>query len=188
MASSVLLAELAINPLPWRLSWRDPNLSMWPYVDDLNVALNSMHGLLDALSYIREFTDDFKLNIADHKTTAWTNSRRDKQVFAEASGFEVEDRFSALREDWMLTKAAKPMFTREMKRLNECLRRLERARCLPLKPERLAPIISTGCLSLFDVVKLPTHLPYKPVSSFFLGESMRPVLQKSYSMYSPPPP
>ena len=101
---------------------------MWSYVDDLNVASNTMHGLLDALSYIREFADDFKLSIADHKTTAWTNSRRDKQVLAEATGFEVEDHFSALAGDWMLTKTAKPMFSREMKRWHECLRRLERAR------------------------------------------------------------
>ena len=50
MAPSVLLAELAFSPLLWRLSWRDPSLNMWSYVDDLNVASNSMHGLLDALS------------------------------------------------------------------------------------------------------------------------------------------
>ena len=108
MASSVLLAKLAICPLLWRLSLRDPNLSMQSYVDDLNVASSAMHGLLDALSYIRAFADDFKLSMADHKTTAWTNSRRDKQVLAEATGFEVEDHFSALGGDWMLTKAAKP--------------------------------------------------------------------------------
>ena len=36
---------------------------------------------------------------------------------------------------------------------------------LPLGPERLAPIIGTGCLSLLDFVNLPTHLPYKPVAS-----------------------
>ena len=57
------------------------------------------------------------------------------------------------------------MFPGEMKRLQECLRHLARARFLPLKPERLAPIISTGCLSLLDFVNLPTHLPYKPVAS-----------------------
>ena len=86
-------------------------------------------------------------------------------MFAEASGFEVEDHFSALGGDWMLTKSAKPLFAREMKRLHACLRRLERARYLPLKPERLAPVISTGWLSLLDFVNLPTHQPYKPVAT-----------------------
>ena len=53
--------------------------------------------------------------------------------------------------------------------LAECMRRLERARYLPLQPERLAPIISTGCLSLLDFVNLPTQSPYKPVASLVGG-------------------
>ena len=138
---------------------------MWSYVDDLNAASSTMEGLLGALAYTREFADDFKISITEHKTTAWTNSKRDRQVLTESSGFEVEDHFSALGGDWMLTKSAKPGFSRETKRLQECMKRLERARYLPMKPERLAPIISTGCLSLLDFVNLPTHLPYKPVAT-----------------------
>ena len=49
MASSVLLAEVAISPLLWRLSLHDPSLCMWSYVDDLNLCVESVPKLLEAL-------------------------------------------------------------------------------------------------------------------------------------------
>ena len=116
MASSVLFAELAISPLLWRLRWHDPTLQLWSYVDDLNVASDSMTKLTDALAYIREFEHDFHLSIANHKTTSWTNCPRDKQMLEEAVGFDVHERFSALGGDWMLTKSSKPDHSRETKR------------------------------------------------------------------------
>ena len=52
MASTVLLAEVAISPLLWRLSLHDPTLSiMWSYVDDLNLCADSIPKLLDARDY-----------------------------------------------------------------------------------------------------------------------------------------
>ena len=124
-----------------------------------------MAKLLDALSYVREFEHDFHLSIANDKTSAWTNARREKQILEEATGLNVNHHFSALGADWMLKKSAQPEHTRETKRIQECVRRLERARHLPIKPEKLSAIVSIGCLLLIDYVNLPNYRPYKQLSS-----------------------
>ena len=150
MASSVLLAELALCIVLWRLTRHDPTTQVWSYVDDLNLATDTMETLVEAITYLREFESDFHLTIANHKTSAWTNMRRQQQMLEEATGLSVQDHFLALGADWMLTKASRPMRNREHKRIQECMKRLDRARHLALKPEKLAPVISVGCLSLID--------------------------------------
>ena len=49
--------------------------------------------------------------------------------------------------------------------MHECTKRLERARYLPIKPEKLVAVVSVGCLSLLDYVNTPSHLHYKQVAA-----------------------
>ena len=44
------------------------------------------------------------------------------------------------------------------------MKRLERARYLPIKPEKLVAIVSVGCLSLLDFINSSSHLHYKQAS------------------------
>ena len=148
-----------------RLTRHDPTVQLWPYVDDLNLATDTVDNLLESIAYLREFESDFHLLIANHKTSAWTNVKRQKQMLEESTGFNVHERFSALGADWMLTRSSKPEHEREHRGIQECMRRLNRARHLPMKPEKLAPVISVGRLSLIDYVNLPSHVPYKQLSS-----------------------
>ena len=164
MASSVLLAEVAISPLLWRLSLHDPTLSMWSYVDDLNLCADSIPKLLEAWAYIQEFALDFSVSIARHKCSVWTNSKRQRMEVQQETGLQVTDSFQALGGEWALTRSAKLTYPKEMKRLQECMKRLERARYLPIKPEKLVAIVSVGCLSLLDFVNSPSHLHYKQVA------------------------
>ena len=66
----------------------------------------------------------------------------------------------ALGAQWPLNRKSKPDYAKEMKRLDECHARLNRARLLPMSLARLAQVISVGCLSLLDYVNLPDVKPY----------------------------
>ena len=99
MASSVLLAEVAISPLLWRLSLHDSTLSMWSYVDDLNLCADSVPKLLEAWAYIQEFAVDFCLSIATHKCSVWINSKSQREEVHRETGLEVTDSFLALVEN-----------------------------------------------------------------------------------------
>ena len=161
---SVLLAEVAISPLLWRLSLHDPSLSMWSYVDDLNLCADSVPKLLEAWAYIQEFAVDFCLSIATHKCSVWTISKSQRDEAQRETGLEITDTFQALGGEWALTKSAKLTYLKEMKRLQECMKRLERARCLPIKRGKLVAVVSVGCLSLLDYINTPSHLRYKQVA------------------------
>ena len=119
----MLLAELAISPFLWRLTRHDPTIGLWSYVDDLNLAADTVDKLIDS----SEFEHDFRLTMANHKTSAETNVRQHQQALEEATGFSVHYHFSALGADWMLTKSSKPEHERENQCFQECMRRLERA-------------------------------------------------------------
>ena len=57
-----------------------------------------MEKLVEAIAYLREFESDFHLTIANHKTSAWTNMRRQQQMLEEATVLSVQDHFSALEQ------------------------------------------------------------------------------------------
>ena len=58
------------------------------------------------------------------------------------------------------TGGPKPKYDREHVRLGECVKRLARARTLPLPAPKLALTLSAGCLSLVDFLNLPDPKPY----------------------------
>ena len=87
MASSVLLAGLATSPILGQLSLHDPTLSLWSYVDDLNLAASTREKLLESFWLLKGIWADFSLCMSNLKSTAWINVKRAKQSLHESTGF-----------------------------------------------------------------------------------------------------
>ena len=63
MTSSVLLAELAISLVLWKLHL----LLLWSYVDDLNLAARAREKPMEALAIFREFEHNVSLSTSDEE-------------------------------------------------------------------------------------------------------------------------
>ena len=155
MATSVLLSELAIAPLLWRVGSCWPMVSIYAYVDDLNFASASRDQLLVTVRFLRQFEEDFALSLSEAKMRVWSSNPREKHVIEAATGFQHTNVLDALGGQWALNRSASPTHPREKERLLECRRRLARARTLPSPLPKLAHFPSVGCLSLLDYVNLP---------------------------------
>ena len=143
MATSVLLSELHIAPLLWRIS------ACWP--------------LVSVFAYVDQFEEDFSLSLSVAKTKVLCTNVRHGEAFARESGLEVTHVLGALGAQWRVNTRGVPQHPKETQRLKECILRLQRARVVPLRLPRLALIISTGCLELLDFVNLPDPKPYGEV-------------------------
>ena len=73
MASSVLLAEVAICPVLWKVevAMGQKDMNIIAYVDDLNFITTSKSDLERVLEFLREFSDHFALDLAREKTKIW---------------------------------------------------------------------------------------------------------------------
>ena len=154
MSTSVLLAELSVSPLLWRVSRGLPGVSIWAYVDDLNMIACQREELDRVVGYLREFEDDFSLSLSVAKTKVWSSEANLNDTLALQTGFGATDVLEALGAQWPVNRKAKPDFPKELKRLDECQARLRRVRVLPMSLGRVAQVISVGCLSLLDYVNL----------------------------------
>ena len=159
MAGSVLLAELAIAPLMWRLRSL-PNLSAIAYVDDLNLIALSREELFRAITILREFEQHFALSLSEVKTKVWVTNPAAAPVLARESGFQATSVLDALGAQWKLNRTAVPTYPKELARLDQCACRLLRARSLPVGLPKLAQFIGVECLSLLDFINLPDIKPY----------------------------
>ena len=160
MASSVLLSELAICPLLWRISRGMPHVEVMAYVDDLNFAATSKGDMMRTIELLREFEADFRLSMSQAKTHVWASEKRHARDLEQQSGFQATSVIQALGAEWPVAPGAKPLYEKEHARLDECIRRLQRARCLPVPLTKMAHFISVGCLSLLDFLNLPNPRPY----------------------------
>ena len=165
MASSVLFAELAISPIIWRVARALPQVLICAYVDDLNFVSANRENLLRVVRMVREFADHFSLSLSDAKTKVWTTKCEDHENLSRDTGFTVEKSLCALGGEWPVSRGAEPQHVKELARLDECRRRLTRARTLPIPAPKLALIVSTGCLSLLDFLNLPDPKPYLKLRS-----------------------
>ena len=163
MSTSVLLAELAISPLLWRITRSNRDAIVCAYVDDLNLLLESRDEMLRVVDMLREFESDFALRVSQLKTRVWATSSQEEPHIVHATGCDSTAVLDALGGQWQLQPRISPSFPKECARLDKCMDRLIRARALQINPARLAQIISTGCLSLLDYLNLPDHKPYLKV-------------------------
>ena len=129
MASRVLLAELAISPMLWRIS-------------------RAIHEL-------------------------WASETAAHEHLQVELGFSIQRSFCALGGEWPTNRGVRPKYDKEHARLDECVRRLTRARTLPVPPPQLALILSTGCLSLVDFLNLPDPKPYV---------KLRPMVKEAFGL------
>ena len=160
MATSVLLAELAITPLLWRITRSLPDVIVCAYVDDLNMHTGNKEHLVRVVALLRDFENHFSLSLAQAKTKVWATDVKTHEELANGTGFPVERSICALGGEWPTNPAAKLSHTKELARLDQCMERLARARTLPMPAPKLALIVSTGCLSLLDFLNLPNPRPY----------------------------
>ena len=160
MATSMLLAELAISPVLWRITRSLPEVTVCAYVDDLNLHTRDKGHLLRVVGMLRDFEEHFSLSLAQAKTRVWASNVKVHDELREATGFQVERSMQALGAEWPTNKGAMLVHKRELARLDQCISRLTRARTLPLPAPKLALVVSTGCLSLLDFINLPDPKPY----------------------------
>ena len=73
MASSVLLAELAISPLLWRFARAMPEVDICAYVDDLNLTTSQEGDLTRVVGFLRDFESHFSLSLSTAKTKIWAS-------------------------------------------------------------------------------------------------------------------
>ena len=165
MASSVLLAELAIAPVLWRLTRAVQGLTVCAYVDDLNLVVDQRPNLSRTVQILREFEDHFSLSLSEAKTHVWASEESTHAGLQQETGFRVEKSVNALGAEWPTNRAAKLTSKKELARLEECSARLLRAKALPMPAPKLALIVSTGCLSLLDFVNLADPKPYLKLRS-----------------------
>ena len=160
MASSVLLAELAIALVLWRVARSLPDVTICAYVDDLNFVATSREHLLSVVRFVREFSDHFSLSLSQAKTKLWATERDHMTSYRTILALLLRSLCLLWGVNGLPIQGAKPTFAKELARLDECVRRLTRARTLPIPVPRLALIVSVGCLSLLDYVNLPDPKPY----------------------------
>ena len=178
MASSVLLAELAISPMLWRISRAIPEVNVCAYVDDVNVITETREHLERTVAYVKEFADHFTLSLSQAKTKLWASETAAHEHLQVELGFSVQRSFCALGGEWPTNRGVRPKYDKEHARLDECVRRLTRARTLPVPPPQLALILSAGCLSLVDFLNLPDPKPYV---------KLRPLVKEAFGLKSGAP-
>ena len=83
VASNVLLAELAIAPLLWRLTRHDWKFLVWSYLDDINLMAASPDKLVEAAHLFGELESDFSLCLSAHKASILTNDNRNAPLLRE---------------------------------------------------------------------------------------------------------
>ena len=95
----------------------------------------------------------------------WATEDTEHENLQLDTGFGVDLSLSALGGEWPTNRRAKPQYAKEFARIDESLRRLTRARTLPIPAPKLALVVSSGCLSLLDYVNLPDPKPYLKLRS-----------------------
>ena len=73
----VLLAELAIAPVLWRITRSLSDVIMCAYVDDLNMIASCKEQLLRVVACLREFEEHFSLSPPQAKTRVWASNSAD---------------------------------------------------------------------------------------------------------------
>ena len=161
MAVSVLLEELEVSPLLWRVGRGVPGVTVVAYVDDLNLLAPTRSDLIRVTELLHEFKDDFSLSLSVAKTRVWASHSTRAHDLQRDTGFQATNVLDALGGQWQVSRGPQPTHDREVRRLDQCIMRLQRAKALPLPIPRLAQVISVGCLSLLDYLNLPDVKPYE---------------------------
>ena len=154
MASSVAMAELCVAIILWRIQ-RAVATAVVAYVDDLNFIAQSRRDLVRILELVEEFTVDFGLVIARHKTFLWGTNIPALKELGEEWNLSVTTTLTSLGVEWGLCPSERPSYSKEKKRLHEAAERMRRIAHLSLPILEKAKILVTGCLSLLEYSPIP---------------------------------
>ena len=157
MASSVLLAEIAISPLLRKieLAMKGRDLDIIAYVDDLNFITTTEGDLLRIVQLIGEYSRHFALDLAREKTKVWATKPESARRIAAQCGLAATQILSALGADWPTSKDVDPTYAKENERIAQAERRITRLRFLPVSLATKMELASVACLSLLDYVNSP---------------------------------
>ena len=168
LASSVLMAELAISPLMWRIERslspdQHRHTMKAAYVDDLNVVCGDLPTLQRVLTILIQFERDFGLHLALNKTKLWSSQPRSLASLSRDTGMTIASVVDVLGGQWVVNKGSVADHPRETARIRDLEKRLSRIQHLQCKLCVKIDAISTACLSLLDFVNHPSRLPAKSV-------------------------
>ena len=164
LAGSVMLAELTIAPLLWKIEralQHHEELEMVAYVDDINVTTGDVGALSRVLDIMCEYEDSLHLRLSRTKTKIWSSLPH----IPIHTPFEQTNVLDALGAQWPIQKASKPVHTKELERIKEAERRLLRVRHAPVSIVLKYDLISVGCLSLIDYIGHPRITTVGPLVS-----------------------
>ena len=133
------------------------------YVDDVNVVCSSVPCLVKVASVVRDFSEDFRLKLSELKTKVWSSKPHQHEKIHHETGFKATKVLQALGADWLVCRGGNPQYQKEQSRIQECERRLQRIRHLPIHTVDKSTAISVGCLSPLDYVNVPSHVPFLQV-------------------------
>ena len=164
--TSVLCAELSVSLPMWRMTRSlASDLTLVSYGDDIHILSTSEDQLGLALGLVKEFEEVMKLTLSTKKTKVWGSSTPANLRISERYDISPSLTCEALGEEWATHRGAQMEHKREVARLEERKRRLERIRHVPLHPYREMQAISVACMSLVDLVNLPPPTPYSKLRS-----------------------
>ena len=89
MSGSVLLSDIHVSCLLWKIEGTTTNTEVIGYVDDLRLTTPSPHMSTNIIATLKKFETDFALNINALKTCLWGNDLPFLRWVAEAHGFVV---------------------------------------------------------------------------------------------------
>ena len=120
MSTSVLLSELAIAPLLWRVTRVLPQAWIFAYVDDLNFLSSSCDELQKVAQLLRDFEEDFALELSRAKTKVWVTDSRQEANLARCLDFEPSPFLDALGGQCGFRKGPVLEYPKERSRLEQC--------------------------------------------------------------------
>ena len=162
LASSVVLAELFLSLVLWKISYL-PTSTMVSYVDDLNIACHDAHTLCLVIMILKQFAADFCVVISSDKTVVWGTDEVELRRIAEAHDLSYADIAPALGMEWSTSAQAQPTYSEEIGRIEELKQRLKRVPHLPSPLHVRIQAVDLGCLSLLDFSPLPCVKALQPI-------------------------
>ena len=155
MATSVMMAELCISVLLWKLR-ACAEVVCLTYVDDVNILAATRETLVSALHIPWDFVGDFNLKLSLLKTRIWGSDKKATKQLAEVWGVKTADSLQALGAEWPLRCSAERTFDKEKARIQEAVKRLKRLAHIHPSIVVKLDAINVGCLSLLNYVPLPS--------------------------------
>ena len=116
MASSVILAEICLAPLIWKLH-RCCRVDTICYVDDLTMVTDTSSMLKKVIGILLRYVADLSLVISKEKSGLWGSNMIELESIACEQGFTVTKTLEAMGMTWVLHSDGEATYSKERKRI-----------------------------------------------------------------------